>query len=109
MLKSWIILLLSICAEVSGTTCLKFSDGFTRLLPSLGVAIGYGLSFWGLSLVLRHMEMGMAYAVWSGVGTALVALIGIVFLGEQVGLLKMMSIGLIVAGVIGLNLSSGVH
>lgn len=106
MLKSWLLLFATICAEVSGTTCMKLSDGFTKPLPVLGVIVLYGLSFWGLSVVVRDIELGTAYAVWSGVGTALVALLGVFFFGDRVTLFKVLSICMIIAGVVGLKLAS---
>ena len=109
MLQSWLILLASICVEVGGTTCLKFSEGFTRPLPTAGVFALYGLSFWGLSVVLKHIEIGMAYAVWSGLGTALVAMVGFTFFGDRITALKILSIVLIVAGVAGLKFAADAH
>lgn len=102
-MKSWLILMAAIFTEVGGTTCIKFSDGFTNLIPTVGVFVLYGLSFWGLSIALRDIEMGTAYAVWSGVGTVLVACIGFTFFGDKATALKLASITLIIAGVIGLK------
>ncbi|SDL61614.1 small multidrug resistance pump [Maridesulfovibrio ferrireducens] len=106
MLYSWMILFISIFAEVSGTLCLKYSHGFSRIIPTIFVFIFYGLSFWGLSVVLKKIEVGIAYAVWAGIGTAAVALIGICFLGERVSAMKIASLMLIIVGVVGLNFST---
>lgn len=103
---AWLLLAVAIVFEVAGTSALKYSDGFSRMLPSAAVVICYGLAFVCLAQVLRHIEVGIAYAVWAGAGTALIALIGIAFMGESVSALKLVSLVLVVAGVIGLNLAS---
>jgi small multidrug resistance pump len=100
-----ILLTIAILAEVAGTVALKYTDGFTNLGPSALVVAGYGLSFWMLALVLRDMPIGLTYAVWAAVGTALIAAIGIVAFDEPVTTLKLLSLGLIIAGVVGLNLA----
>jgi small multidrug resistance pump len=100
-----IYLSIAILSEVAGTVALKYTDGFTRLLPSSAVVIGYGVSFWMLALVLKEMPIGLTYAVWAAVGTALIAAIGIVAFGEPATTLKILSLGLIIAGVVGLNLA----
>ena len=96
----------AIASEVVGTILLRVSDGFSKPLPAAGVVITYLLSVWLLALVLKEMEIGFAYAVWAGVGTALVAIVGVVVWGESMGLLKVMSLMAVIAGVIGLNLSA---
>ncbi len=106
---SWLQLGVSIVMEVAGTTALKMSDGFSRLVPSLLVVLFYGLSFFLFALALKRIDLGVAYAIWAGLGTALVATIGIVWFGEAVTLIKLMSIVLIITGVVGLNLSGGSH
>ena len=100
-----LFLSIAIAAEVAGTIALKYTDGFTRIGPSAIVVAGYGLSFWMLALVLKALPIGLTYAVWAAVGTALIAGIGIVAFDEPAGLLKMASLGLIIAGVVGLNLA----
>lgn len=104
-----LLLSAAIVAEVVGTIALRASHGFSRPLPSLVVVLGYALSFWLLALVLRHLPVGYVYAVWSAVGTALIAVIGIFAFGEPSSLVKFASLGLIVAGVVGLNLAGGAH
>lgn len=100
-----IYLSIAILSEVAGTLALKHTDGFTRLLPSSAVVIGYGLSFWMLALVLKQLPIGLTYAVWAAVGTALIAAIGMFAYGEPATTLKLLSLGLIIAGVVGLNLA----
>ncbi len=95
----------AILLEICGTTALKLSDGFTRLGPASVVVICYTASFAVLSLALRGIDLSTAYAVWSGVGTALVAAIGIVWFGESAGTWKLACLALIVVGVAGLNLA----
>jgi small multidrug resistance pump len=96
---------IAILAEVAGTIALKYTDGFTRLAPSTAVVAGYGLSFWMLALVLRELPISLTYAVWAAVGTALIAAIGIVAFGEPATTLKLLSLALIIAGVVGLNVA----
>jgi small multidrug resistance pump len=106
---SWLLLIGAILLEVTGTTCMKLSQGFTRLVPVILMFIFYLLSIALLAIVLKKIEVGIAYAVWSGVGTALIATIGIVFFREQVTFMKMVGILLIITGSIMLNLTGGVH
>ena len=100
-----LFLTIAILAEVAGTVALKYTDGFTNPGPTAVVVAGYGLSFWMLALVLRDMPIGLTYAVWAAAGTALIAAIGIVAFGEPATTLKLLSLGLIIAGVVGLNLA----
>ena len=100
-----LLLAIAIGSEVAGTIALKYTEGFTRPIPSAVVVGGYALSFWMLALVLKEMPVGIAYAVWAAVGTAMVAGIGIVAFGEPAGTLKLLSLALIIAGVVGLNLA----
>ena len=100
-----ILLTIAILAEVAGTVALKYTDGFTNLGPSALVVAGYGLSFWMLALVLRDLPIGLTYAVWAAVGTALIAAIGIFAFGEPATTMKLLSLGLIIAGTVGLNVA----
>ncbi|MFJ9640462.1 DMT family transporter [Streptomyces sp. NPDC101178] len=102
------LLAAAIAAEVAGTTAMKYSEGFTRLWPSIGTAVGYLIAFTLLAQTLKTLSVGTAYAIWAGVGTAAVALIGILFLGESTSLVKIVGVGLIVVGVVVLNLG-GAH
>jgi small multidrug resistance pump len=106
---NWLFLVLAIVAEVTGTTCMKLSLGFTQLLPSVAMVIFYGLSLSALTMALKKIEVSVAYAIWSGLGTALIAIIGIFWFKEPATALKIMSILLIIIGVVGLNFSGGTH
>jgi small multidrug resistance pump len=102
---AWTYLAAAIASEVVGTVFLRFTEGFTRPLLSALVVATYAVSLWLTALALRQLEISLAYAVWAGVGTAAVAVIGIAALGESVNALKLASITLVIAGVVGLNLS----
>lgn len=107
-MQTYLLLLVAIVAEVVATSALKASENFTRLLPSLIVVIGYGAAFTCLSLTLRTLPLGVAYAIWSGVGTALVAVVGWLVYKQQLDLPAVLGIALIIAGTIVLNLFSKV-
>ncbi len=102
----YVYLALAIVCEVIGTTALQSSDGFTRLGPSLLVVIGYGLAFYLLALVLRTIPMGVAYAIWAGLGIVLIGLAGVVVHKQSLDLPAMLGMGLIVAGVAVINVFS---
>ncbi|MFG2559645.1 DMT family transporter [Streptomyces sp. NPDC048496] len=102
------LLAAAIAAEVAGTTAMKYSEGFTRLWPSLITVVGYLLAFSLLAQTLKTVSMGTAYAIWAGIGTAAVAAIGVFFMGESGNLVKVAGIALIIAGVVVLNLG-GAH
>ncbi|MDO5686097.1 MAG: SMR family transporter [Neisseria sp.] len=102
----WMVLLLAIVAEVIGTSLLKMSDGFSRWLPTLGMAACYLFSFYCLSLVLKHMPMGIAYAIWSGVGIVLITLTGWLAFRQALDLPALIGMGMIVGGVIVINVFS---
>ena len=105
-MNAWLSLVLAILAEVIGTSALKASDGFSRLWPSAIVVAGYGAAFYLLSLTLRQIPIGIAYAVWSGAGTILITVIGVLLFRQKIDLAGIVGIGLIVAGVLVLNLLS---
>jgi small multidrug resistance pump len=102
----WMYLAIAIAAEVVGTSFLRASEGFTKLVPSLMVVAGYGLAFFFLSLTLEKIPVGIAYAVWSGAGVTLIAAIGWLFLGQKLDAAAILGMCLIVAGVVVLNLFS---
>lgn len=93
-------------AEVAATSALKASAGFTRPAPTLVVVLGYGLAFWLLSLTLRSLPVGVAYAVWSGLGTVLIAVVGWLAFGQRLDAWAVLGMALILAGVLVLNLLS---
>jgi len=101
-----IYLILAIIFEVAGTTSMKLTDGFTNLIPSIMVFIFYVFSLVALTFALKFLEMSIAYAIWAGLGTVLITLIGVYYFKEPVSIIKICSIGLIVLGVVGLHLSS---
>lgn len=101
------LLALAIIAEVLGTVALRMSDGFSRPLPAVGAVLGYLLAFALLAPVLKELDIGLVYAIWAGVGTALIAVIGVLAWGEPTGAIKVLSIAAVILGVVGLNLSSG--
>lgn len=100
-----ILLIMAIVGEVFGSTMLKLSNGFKRILPTFGIIIGYGFAFYLLFLALKSIPLGMAYAIWSGIGTALTALIGIILFKEGFNSKKLVGLVLVILGVIILNLS----
>lgn len=101
----WFYLLAAIALEVSGTTCMKLSDGFSRVLPSIGMIVLYVASIACLAMAVKMIEIGVAYAIWSAVGIALIAAIGVVFFREQLTSLQLFFLAAIVVGVVGLQLS----
>jgi small multidrug resistance pump len=100
---SYIYLGIAILSEVVATSALKASNEFTRLLPSVVVVLGYAVAFYFLSLTLRTIPVGIAYAIWSGVGIVLIALVGLLWFGQTLDLPAIVGMGLIVAGVIVVN------
>ncbi|MFP4533896.1 MAG: DMT family transporter [Desulfobacterales bacterium] len=108
-MSHWFYLIIAILLEVAGTTSMKVSEGFSRWLPSILIFVFYGLSFASLTLALKRIDVSVAYAIWAGLGTALITVIGIAYFKEPATLIKLISIGLIVVGVIGLNLDGYAH
>lgn len=102
----WAYLLLAIVAEVIGTLALKASEGFTKPIPSLIVFISYAAAFYFLSLTLKTVPVGIIYAVWSGVGIVLISLVGWIAFGQVLDAGAMIGMGLIIAGVVVINLFS---
>lgn len=105
----WVYLGLAIALELFGTTLMKMSNGLTKLLPSVGMIIAYALCFGALALSLKKIPVSVAYAIWSGVGIVIISAIGILMFKENINPVKIVSILLIVAGVVGLNLSGVAH
>lgn len=104
-MRGYLALSIAIISEIFGTTMLKLSDGFSNVLPSIGVVIGMGLAFYSLSISLRTIPLSLAYAIWSGVGTALTALIGILIWNDPFNLLTGISLLIIIGGLVLLNAS----
>ena len=102
----WLFLALAILFENAGTISMKLSNGLTRLVPSILIPVFYLPSFLLLSLALKKIDVSVAYALWSGVGTASIALVGILYFREPATALKLASLGLIIIGAVGLNLST---
>jgi small multidrug resistance pump len=105
-MKTLIILFFAILTEVIGTSALKFSDGFTKPIPSVVVMAGYGLSFYLLSIALKVMPLGMSYAIWSGVGLILTVIAGMILWRETLDWARVSGIVLIIAGIILINVFS---
>ncbi len=101
---AWLVF--AIAFEVLGTTCMKLSDGFTKLGPSVLLAVFYALSLGALTMALKGLEVGVVYAIWSGLGTALIALVGVFWFGEQFTTTKVACLLLVIVGVIGLQFSA---
>ncbi|MCZ6939198.1 multidrug efflux SMR transporter [Bacillus mycoides] len=105
----WIYLCFAILFEVAGTTAMKLSDGLTKLVPSILIFVFYGVSFSFLSFTLKGMEMSVAYAVWSGMGIVTITIIGFVYFGESINVIKILAILFILIGVVILNFNSAAH
>jgi small multidrug resistance pump len=108
-MNSWLLLVSAIILEVGGTTSMKLSEGFTKLVPSVTIFLLYSLSFLFLTYAIKRIDLAVAYAIWSGLGTALVAVIGFFYFGEAFTLSKVASLALIIVGVCGLHMSGGIH
>jgi small multidrug resistance pump len=104
---AWLYLFLAIAFEVSGTTCMKASEGYTKLPQTLGTVAFYVASFTLLGFSLKTLDVGMAYAIWAGLGTVIIAIIGAAWFRESITLMQAGCIGLIIVGTVGLNFSRG--
>ncbi len=105
----WILLTFAIVLEVAGTTNMKLSEGFSNLVPSVLVIFFYALSIIALTFAVNRLDVSVAYAVWSGMGTALVAMIGLWFFQESVTSVKVVALGFIIVGVVMLHLTDESH
>lgn len=108
-MQYWFYLAGAIALEAAGTTSMKLSGGFTNLVPSILIFLFYAASFVALTFALKGIDVSLAYAIWSGIGTVIIATIGILYFQEPATALKIVSIGLIVVGVAGLKLSGVNH
>ncbi len=100
----WVILSIGILFEVLGTVCMKYAEGFTKLIPSVLVFVFYGISLAALVFLLQKMQVSIAYAIWASAGTALIAVLGIIFFKEPVSVAKLISLTLIIIGILGLEM-----
>jgi len=105
-MNKWVALGIAIVAETIGTSAMKSSEGFSKLLPSVIVVIGYGVAFYFLSMTLKAIPVGIAYAIWSGVGIILISLVGWIMFGQKLDAPALIGIALIIAGVIVMNVFS---
>jgi small multidrug resistance pump len=101
----WLFLVLAILLEVSATTCMNLSESFTKMLPSVLMFILYGFCFASFTLALEKIDLSIAYAIWCDIGMALIVAIGILWFKEPITALKMLSIGFILIGTVGLSLA----
>ncbi|OOF66954.1 multidrug efflux SMR transporter [Rodentibacter sp. Ppn85] len=107
-MNPWILLAVSICLEIAATNLLKLSDGFTKLFPTIGSLTLYAISFYFVSIIFRSLPVGLVYAIWSGVGIVLTAVVAYFAFGQKIDTAGMIGIGLIIAGVLVINLSSSI-
>ncbi|MFC7419552.1 DMT family transporter [Iodobacter arcticus] len=105
-MNAYFLLAIAIVAEVIATSALKATEGFSRLMPSMVVVVGYGVAFWMLSLVLKSVPVGMAYAIWSGMGIVLVTIVAMLLYGQKPDWPAIIGLSLIVSGVVVLQLFS---
>ena len=110
-MQTYLYLLIAVVFETFGSSCLQASQQFTRLWPSRGVIVGVGAAFWFFTLVLKVLPLGVTYALWSGVGIVLISMSGWLLFGQKLDLAAMLGIGLIIAGIVVINLfsSSSTH
>ncbi len=106
---SWLFLTVAIVLEVCGTTCMKLSEGFSKLTPSVLIFIFYGPSFIAFTFAHKRIDVSFAYAVWAGLGLLLINAVGILWFRGTASTLRIVSMGLIIIGVAGLNLGGGGH
>lgn len=104
-LKGWLLLLIAIILELSGTISMKYSAGFSKWIPSILMFVFYAASFTSLNFAIKTIDVSIAYAVWSGLGTVMITIIGIMYFDEHVTLYKVLAIVIIVSGVVMLNLA----
>lgn len=102
---AWVFLAIAIASEVFATVMLKVSDGFSKLFPAIAVVLGYSFSFFMLALALKSIGLSTAYAIWAGIGTVGAVIAGVVIFGEQLPMLAVIGIGLVVIGVVLLNVA----
>ncbi|MBF0750767.1 MULTISPECIES: multidrug efflux SMR transporter [unclassified Pasteurella] len=107
-MNPWILLTISICLEIAATNLLKVSDGFTKPIPTICSLTLYGISFYFVSIIFRSLPVGLVYAIWSGVGIVLTAVVAYFAFGQKIDMAGIIGIGLIIAGVLVINLFSAI-
>lgn len=105
-LLAWLLIAISVIAEVVGTVALKHADGFSKPFPSAAAVACYALAIWLMAVAMRHLDMGITYAVWAASGTAATALVGVAVFGEQLGTVKALGLVCVVGGVVMINLGN---
>jgi multidrug transporter EmrE-like cation transporter len=105
-MNKWLVLFIAIAAETIATSAMKSSEGFTKLIPSVIVVLGYGVAFYFLSVTLRTIPVGIAYAIWSGVGIVLITLVGWILFDQKMDAPALIGMALIIAGVVTMNVFS---
>ncbi|MDT8899637.1 DMT family transporter [Anaeroselena agilis] len=106
-MAAYALLLIAVIGEIIGSSALKASEGFTKLVPSLLVVVGYGVAFYFFSLTLKYIPLGICYAIWTGIGTALTVLVGVLYWKETLAVQHIAGIVLIMLGVVVINLTKG--
>ena len=106
---AWVLLSIAIAAEILGTLSLKASDGLSKLWPSLGVLIGYALAFTLMAISLKKLDVGITYAIWSGVGIIGAAIGGVIFFDQQLSKMTIIGMAIIIVGVVVMNLGGASH
>lgn len=106
---AWVLLSIAIFAEIVGTLSLKASDGLSKLWPSLGVLVGYATAFTLMALSLKKLDVGITYAIWSGVGIVGAAIGGLIFFDQQLSRMTILGMAIIIAGVVVMNLGGAAH
>ncbi|WP_406656776.1 multidrug efflux SMR transporter [Methanolobus sp. ZRKC2] len=106
---SYTFLALAIFFEICGTTCMKLSEGFSKIVPSVLIFVFYGISFVAFTIALKKLEVSVAYAIWAGLGVALISTIGITVFNEPITSLKVLSLIFIIIGVVGLNIAGNIN
>ncbi|CAB4904831.1 unannotated protein [freshwater metagenome] len=106
---AWVLLSIAIAAEIVGTLCLKASDGLSKLLPSIGVFFGYATAFTLMAMSLKKLDVGITYAIWSGVGIIGAAVGGVIFFNQQLSRMNIVGMVIIIVGVVIMNLGGAAH
>jgi small multidrug resistance pump len=106
---AWVFLFIAIAAEIFGTLCLKASDGLSKLWPAIGVLVGYATAFTLMAMSLKKLDVGITYAIWSGVGIIGAAIGGVIFFDQHLSRMTMVGMAIIITGVVVMNLGGASH